>query len=74
MSMHAKVKAEREHVCYSVRVFDMEGLHWHEVFRTVEFDEALEEWQAECEENPAGSKFSGRVELVEETILEVQEP
>jgi hypothetical protein len=59
---------------YHVRVYDADGLHWTETFATDDFDDALAEWAAECKENPTGSTFSGRVELVEENILEVQEP
>ena len=54
----------------SIRVYDPDGIHWRETFRTEDFDDALGEWQAECE----GDSYYRRVELVEESIVEVSEP
>jgi hypothetical protein len=59
---------------YHIRVYEIDGLSWRETFATDDFDDALATWAAECEYNPVGNKFSGRVELVEENILEVQDP
>lgn len=53
---------------YSIRVYSLDEFSWTEAFHTEDFDDALAEWHGECEENP-----DRKVELVEETIIEVQE-